>query len=421
MMLGICCLTSGRLPDERAVPIQELIAMKKNLRGPDAYGRSLRGPVRGYVPRERKVEPQQPKASSVEMSASTVMVPFRMLKMKVELLNIVAILPDVRIQWDRHRSAFTHSDGKSTDIEAVAEGAFDNGIPESENEDHSDSNDDDGMDEDMGAASDNNEDDRDDMEEPEEEERQEKVGEGDSIPVADKDTQSGLVSEVKPEVKEEDVAQPELEEDDDMEGSVGIDDVDGERDEYMNGVQEAGLDPDDELYTTDYFVQSVQEASTYEDMLYLIDKLENALGNDVIPFYKGSAVCTLSECAADVAMRLYTLDRAIRYEDLPLNLSVHNVGFRPRTQYTPKCVIAPECTRPLAHSGKCDMNVTLHDSRYQEVVPNSVSTYPSHEDGPTSAYFPQSVFRIQAAPVLSLDAIQPYIPRPDEIASEAWI
>jgi hypothetical protein len=418
-----------------------------------------RGPPRDYRPPESATH-----VSAVDMIASTVMVPFRMLKLKVELLNIVAILPEVRIQWSRSAESSAQSvlenksfdnddDGDGMDgseVKEEEEGRKEDRIGEGEGDvdedgnvgDMSDDFIDDDIDDDYNGDDDGNgqvgdgDGDGDGggmMEAEEGEDNQDAPDDVEQVDVLLEDAMEegaeGAVGEVKPEGADGcdgdgdgdgmESTNKSHEEVNDVASDAPVEEEEGDGVEH--GEDEEQEEVEDYVYTTSDFVQSVQEATSYEDMLFLIDKLEHSLGPETLPFYKGEVICPLSECAADVAMRLYTLDRALRYEDLQLNLTMHTVGYRPRTQYTPRCVIAPECSRPLAHSGKCEMNCSLHDSRFQEIVPNAATNYPSYDQSSSSAYIPQGMFRMQAAPVLSLDAIQPYIPRPDEITNEAWI
>ena len=398
-----------RLPDELAVSIPELMAMKRNVRSgdslvPRAYPPQVSNLTAKYPPPRQVTENMHSgppsigggplRVASAEMVPSTCFVPFRMLKLKVELLNIVAILPNSRLKWYRPRQfSATENTGRSTEAKA-------NGV--TVREDEEDENDSDRETARVDQA-----------------DEEGVCGEGGAM--EEELSDSGLIddnvaasggegADGSMQCDEEGADESMAEENVDMPADEGAGEEEGEEDEG------------DPSYSTDDFVSAVQDADSYEEMMYLLNKFEKALTKEALPVdHDGQKICNLSGCAADIALRLYSLDRAVRYEDIALNVTMHSVDYRPRIRYTPRCVMAPECSRCWGHSGKCDSSFVAHESRYHDAVESSSHSYSMDTPAASlqSVYFPPSM--LPTPMPMSLDAIQPYVPRADEIADDAWI
>ena len=103
------------------------------------------------------------------------------------------------------------------------------------------------------------------------------------------------------------------------------------------------------------FVRRVQVASTELELLDCLMELEEVLPPEALVMYNKEILPgTVSGGGGEVAMRLFSLDRAIRYETVELNLKGEKLGFKPRTAFVPKCPISVLCTKNMCHSGKCE-------------------------------------------------------------------
>jgi hypothetical protein len=84
-----------------------------------------------------------------------------------------------------------------------------------------------------------------------------------------------------------------------------------------------------------------------------------------------SCIDTQVSCSY-LAMRIYLLDRSLRYEDMKYmdpSLYGQERPYRPRVHFTPKCCIMFSCTRSLCHEDRC-MPYTETVSRFNETLPN---------------------------------------------------
>lgn len=70
---------------------------------------------------------------------------------------------------------------------------------------------------------------------------------------------------------------------------------------------------------------------------------------------------------AEVGLKLYTLDRAIRYDEMEkIESIISKLPQRPRINFAPRCMISPQCKLPLLHAGKC-LTTNDYASRYVEI------------------------------------------------------
>jgi hypothetical protein len=240
--------------------------------------------------------------STFDMTSSTVLLSYRMIKLKVEILNIVSLFPVGSLKWPNAAKT------APTDV--------------------------------------------DNMEISTTETNKDEIQEGDITTTAC-DTNKNCDDVV------EDSEGVEKELDDNSEADSEVSDI------------ENNTEKDTEAYhvATNTFVAKVQEASTAYQLMDLLVELEKAMPNTALLRYEYKA-CSSNEIilTSTVAHRLFSLDRAIRYEDIKLDVARHSgVDFIPRKDYTPRCILTPQCTKPLCHSGKCSQGIE-GQSRYYKLL-----------------------------------------------------
>jgi hypothetical protein len=131
------------------------------------------------------------------------------------------------------------------------------------------------------------------------------------------------------------------------------------------------------------YVELVQKCVSSSDLFLLVVMLEQASGldsgnpvmlstcrieqknDDNVDLKSVSVDKTIHLLICHVARRLYTLDRSLRYEEIErVNTSLNGavegavkvtsaVSFRPRIDFLPKCIHTTLCFRPMCHYHKC--------------------------------------------------------------------
>ena len=69
--------------------------------------------------------------------------------------------------------------------------------------------------------------------------------------------------------------------------------------------------------------------------------------------YPRKSLASKAATSAVVALRIFTLDRCLRYEDFPLFPKAVIPGKIPRTKYSPRCSISPTCNKAFCHTSRC--------------------------------------------------------------------
>ena len=217
------------------------------------------------------------------------------------------------------------------------------------------------------------------------------------------------------------------------------------------------------------YVEAVQVAVTPEEVMKLIMLLEDLVPSYVLYNYPRLSLPLYGDSISSIAVRLYALDRYVRYEDLPLIKfnEVLNGSYYPRTKYSPRCILSVNCMKSLCHGGRCNNNMEGF-SRYTEVIDGDLMHSNSDNDNPTSnsnSYnnlstqseyatgFPNSMSgdafmgqdsandgmlasgrsglnpqcgKVISKPVnvtgdMSLDDVQPYVPKAEEVTTAEWV
>ncbi len=116
------------------------------------------------------------------------------------------------------------------------------------------------------------------------------------------------------------------------------------------------------------FVKSVESATTAEELMQCVKLLENAISPVLMFAHNRECLPARGTTVAAVAIRVFTLDRAICYDELKgAELAAANCDVRLRTQFTPKCMQSVNCTRALCHAGKCT-SMPEQPSRMPELI-----------------------------------------------------
>jgi hypothetical protein len=321
------------------------------------------------APRPPSIQSLLPKSSQnvhrqvPDVVASTVSVPYRLLKLKIELLNLVAILPKGLLTWNP-------------------------------------------------------------------EDKKKKEMKGDKHDSGDDEKNDSNAKEEKENVKEEE--QPST--------------ADPETVEPESSESESETE-----MTTEKFVQDVQICDTYGKLFKLIQLLEGALPLVALfdyPFHSSLDFTNAPLTSAMVATYLYSLDRWIRYEDIPLDFYYESVNYRPRLVYSPRCALSPICLKYFHHTGRCDPAISVGDSRYRELLPKGMlmpnqgakqilanqfqkslppagmmaSLQQKHgQAGYGSGNLSMPMMMRPDPGVFTLDSIQPYVPKKEELKESVWV
>ena len=210
----------------------------------------------------------------------------------------------------------------------------------------------------------------------------------------------------------------------------------------------------------DAFIQMVQEAERPQEVLDCILLFESSIQSAALVGYQPSCLPMYAKCASAVAVRLYALDRAIRYEDIAtLNLSCSG-KYKPRIQFAPRCLVSSTCSKPLGHGGKCYAGFEGAFSRFQDIledapelrynlvaptyvvpsslnynVPTATSVQPKDQQGrylpfPPAVKRPAIDERMDDAKRrvlqydydgIEIEHITPYVPKAHEMTSSVWV
>lgn len=120
------------------------------------------------------------------------------------------------------------------------------------------------------------------------------------------------------------------------------------------------------LSNTDDFLAVVQEAATAADLMKCVLYLESILPERAVSCCRAGKLPDLNpQCdkaggisTAAVAVRLYALDRNIRYENIQLDLRENSSRkYRTRVHFVPKCMLSANCVKPWCHIGRCGVPI----------------------------------------------------------------
>ena len=117
----------------------------------------------------------------------------------------------------------------------------------------------------------------------------------------------------------------------------------------------------------DRFVAQIQDATTPQDLIELVLQLETLLPAYLLQHYRRAALPSEACCVSLAAVRIFGLDRALRYEDVNIQPQTWRFKQTPRTKFSPRCLVQDNCTKAFCHTGRCN-NAMIGFSRYRELT-----------------------------------------------------
>lgn len=107
------------------------------------------------------------------------------------------------------------------------------------------------------------------------------------------------------------------------------------------------------------FTKAVQTAVAPSDLLTQIIVLETAIPSALTYVCNRSVLPLIASTAADVAWRLYALDRSICYDEIQgIEHAAAVCPVKLRVCYSLRCHQSGNCSRYLGHGGKCTLGAT---------------------------------------------------------------
>ena len=98
----------------------------------------------------------------------------------------------------------------------------------------------------------------------------------------------------------------------------------------------------------------IQIARTPQELLAVLIEVEEAIPKVYKYTLNDEALPSTADTCAALAVRIYVLDRRIRYDEIK---DVEKQGmerqYRPRYQFSPRCLMSSSCNKFLSHLGKC--------------------------------------------------------------------
>jgi hypothetical protein len=195
------------------------------------------------------------------------------------------------------------------------------------------------------------------------------------------------------------------------------------------------------------FTRGVTSAISPADLLKQVILLENSVPPYLSFFSLRASLPTEASTAADVALRLYSLDRMIAYDEITCIENAAAVStHKLRLQFCPRCYLNPSCVRQLGHSARCSPGsavVSRLPDHFQLSPPGEGLVAPSQSVGrdnlneakrsaaaTTLPRPPQQRHVEEILPRLSsffgkdgidIEVIQPYIPNTQEVPVSQWL
>lgn len=200
----------------------------------------------------------------------------------------------------------------------------------------------------------------------------------------------------------------------------------------------------------DLFLKSVQLAISPAELLAQTIILEDAIPSTLTFMHTKSALPDKASTCAELAVRLYVLDRSIAYHEIQaLENATLMAPFKLRVYLSPRCHANGVCQRFFGHTGKCvpgPPSVSRLPDHFQLAPPQdsfsqqATSRDHSNTNIPIAERRPpmsnSSVIKSTPKPIadilpklssftekegLDIENIQPYIPSFQEISNAQWL
>jgi hypothetical protein len=98
----------------------------------------------------------------------------------------------------------------------------------------------------------------------------------------------------------------------------------------------------------------IQSAATPQQLLEVLIEIEEAIPKTYKYSLNDEALPSTADTCAALAVRVYVLDRRIRYDEIKeLEKQGMDRQYKPRYHFAPRCLMSSSCTKFLSHTGKC--------------------------------------------------------------------
>lgn len=119
---------------------------------------------------------------------------------------------------------------------------------------------------------------------------------------------------------------------------------------------------------TEKVFRDIQQASTPQELMNVVDVIEQAVPVSwFLDADRGRLPSSTSSklTVSDLALRIFSLDRLIRYEEIPgIEQISSKLACRPRTNFVARCSLLPFCRNFMCHPGRCNQSSEDFSSRY---------------------------------------------------------
>lgn len=104
----------------------------------------------------------------------------------------------------------------------------------------------------------------------------------------------------------------------------------------------------------------IQSAATPQQLLDVLIEIEEAIPKMYKYSLNDEALPSTADTCAALAVRVYVLDRRIRYDEIKdLEKQGMDRQYKPRYHFAPRCLMSSSCTKFLSHTGKCSNDSPL--------------------------------------------------------------
>jgi hypothetical protein len=199
-------------------------------------------------------------------------------------------------------------------------------------------------------------------------------------------------------------------------------------------------------------ITSIQNASTAQEMLDIVIEIEDLIPSSFTTDYDKVAMPSHGVTCSVVAMRIFSLDRALRYDaqeytdkGIGPGICTSHKQFQPRYMFTMRCLSSIQCGFFNGHGGKCNhVNQNVCRSRTPDILDYVLPIYPDHQinqnyegtyvgNGPRGTYkkryrdddeeeeFIEMDGIKKRKNIVDIEAVQPFMPHSHLIQDITWV
>ena len=146
---------------------------------------------------------------------------------------------------------------------------------------------------------------------------------------------------------------------------------------------------------SEWIITKVRSAGSAKELFEVVNFILSAIPAAYLVDFDINKLPRSSTSLAAVAVRIYAIDRALKYEDwkgIEQSITVSDKPFRPRVSFCPRCVGTVTCVRFLCHEGRCSNPVDqvtrfpeLNDAVGMVTYPHSSHSHISQPNNATSS------------------------------------